>query len=97
MEKIPSSLLTFPMNDVQVPENKISCANRAMGLLTNPGDIASPRAKYLDTLVDNKGKICNLLFLCGIIWFGCLADLNLNHATYFSENALLPGNYRWWR
>lgn len=64
-----------------------------MGLLTNPGDIASPRAKYVGTLINNKGRICNFLFLCGCVWFACLADLNLNHATYFSENALLPGKW----
>lgn len=64
-----------------------------MGLLTNPGGISSPRAKYVSTMIENKGRICNVLFLCGIIWFGCLADLNFNHATYFSENALLPGEW----
>ena len=32
-----------------------------------------------------------LSYLAGIIWFCVLSDSEFNNRTYFSENALLPG------
>ncbi|XP_059622578.1 glycosylphosphatidylinositol anchor attachment 1 protein [Phlebotomus argentipes] len=64
--------------------------NRAMGLLTDPSAL-SQKTKYAKLLQKHCKLLCNLLFLGGVCWFVALTDTSLNHGTYFSENALLPG------
>ncbi|XP_066999690.1 glycosylphosphatidylinositol anchor attachment 1 protein [Anabrus simplex] len=59
-----------------------------MGLLTDPG---AGRGKLTHLLVKYHGKLCLLLYLAGLVWFGLLAHEHFNAGTYFSENALLPG------
>uniref|UniRef100_A0A6B2E8Y4 Putative gpi transamidase component gaa1 n=1 Tax=Phlebotomus kandelakii TaxID=1109342 RepID=A0A6B2E8Y4_9DIPT len=61
-----------------------------MGLLTDPSGL-SQKTKYAKLLKKHCKLLCNLLFLAGLCWFAALSDTNLNHGTYFSENALLPG------
>ncbi|XP_052860746.1 glycosylphosphatidylinositol anchor attachment 1 protein [Anopheles cruzii] len=60
-----------------------------MGLLTNPS--ISQKAKYCRKLVRYNTLICLLLYLLGVGFFCALPDNNFSSATYFSENALLPG------
>uniref|UniRef100_A0AAG5DPV6 GPI-anchor transamidase component GPAA1 n=1 Tax=Anopheles atroparvus TaxID=41427 RepID=A0AAG5DPV6_ANOAO len=60
-----------------------------MGLLTNPS--ISQKAKYCRKLVRYNTAICLTLYLLGVGFFCVLPDANFNSATYFSENALLPG------
>ncbi|XP_052889152.1 glycosylphosphatidylinositol anchor attachment 1 protein [Anopheles moucheti] len=60
-----------------------------MGLLTNPS--ISQKAKYCRKLVRYNTLICFTLYLLGVGFFCALPDGNFNSATYFSENALLPG------
>uniref|UniRef100_A0A182RL25 GPI-anchor transamidase component GPAA1 n=1 Tax=Anopheles funestus TaxID=62324 RepID=A0A182RL25_ANOFN len=60
-----------------------------MGLLTNPS--ISQKAKYCRKLVRYNTLICLTLYLLGVGFFCALSDTNFNSATYFSENALLPG------
>ncbi|XP_053669769.1 glycosylphosphatidylinositol anchor attachment 1 protein [Anopheles nili] len=60
-----------------------------MGLLTNPS--ISQKAKYCRKLVRYNTPICLGLYLLGVAFFCALPDGNFNSATYFSENALLPG------
>lgn len=43
-------------------------------------------------LIKFKPIICLLLYIAGIGYFCSLAHWSRNNATYFSENALLPGN-----
>uniref|UniRef100_A0A1L8DUX8 Putative m28 zn-peptidase n=1 Tax=Nyssomyia neivai TaxID=330878 RepID=A0A1L8DUX8_9DIPT len=61
-----------------------------MGLLTDPSGL-SQKAKYAKLLKKHCKLLCNFLFVAGVCWFIALSDVNLNHGTYFSENALLPG------
>ncbi|XP_058462520.1 glycosylphosphatidylinositol anchor attachment 1 protein [Malaya genurostris] len=60
-----------------------------MGLLTNPS--ISQKAKYCKALIRHNTLICFGLYLLGVGYFCLLPDPNFNSATYFSENALLPG------
>ncbi|KFB47297.1 hypothetical protein ZHAS_00015327 [Anopheles sinensis] len=60
-----------------------------MGLLTNPS--ISQKAKYCRKLVRYNTAICLTLYLLGVGFFCVLPDPNFSSATYFSENALLPG------
>lgn len=61
-----------------------------MGLLTAPA--TSKRRSLLGKyLINFKALVCGLLYLAGIIYFCTLAHSSRNNATYFSENALLPG------
>ncbi|XP_058117410.1 glycosylphosphatidylinositol anchor attachment 1 protein [Anopheles ziemanni] len=60
-----------------------------MGLLTNPS--ISQKAKYCRKLVRYNTAICLTLYLLGVAFFCVLPDPNFSSATYFSENALLPG------
>lgn len=62
-----------------------------MGLLIDSHQSQSKR-KARKYLVKFKSLICCLLYVAGIIYFCSLAHPARNHATYFSENALLPGN-----
>ncbi|CAL4128148.1 unnamed protein product, partial [Meganyctiphanes norvegica] len=59
-----------------------------MGLLTDPGVERSAVPAMLER---HHRPVCLLLYLAGIGWFLALAYNPLNHGTYFSENALLPG------
>ncbi|XP_053689750.1 glycosylphosphatidylinositol anchor attachment 1 protein [Sabethes cyaneus] len=60
-----------------------------MGLLTNPS--ISQKAKYCKALIRHNTLLCFGLYLLGVGYFCLLPDANFNSATYFSENALLPG------
>ncbi|MPC13666.1 Glycosylphosphatidylinositol anchor attachment 1 protein [Portunus trituberculatus] len=59
-----------------------------MGLLTDPGMDRSPLPALLER---HHWPLCVCLYICGCLWFLSLAHNALNHGTYFSENALLPG------
>lgn len=59
-----------------------------MGLLTDPG---MERSRLPALLEKHHRPICVILYVLGILWFMALAHNSLNHGTYFSENALLPG------
>ncbi|KAG7170509.1 Glycosylphosphatidylinositol anchor attachment 1 protein-like [Homarus americanus] len=59
-----------------------------MGLLTDPG---MERSQLPALLEKYHRPICVILYVVGIVWFMALAHNSLNHGTYFSENALLPG------
>uniref|UniRef100_A0A336MQS1 CSON005394 protein n=1 Tax=Culicoides sonorensis TaxID=179676 RepID=A0A336MQS1_CULSO len=61
-----------------------------MGLLTDPS-VVHQRKYFAKVLIKYGRRICFFLYLAGVIWFCCLAHNDLNTATYFSENALLPG------
>ena len=41
-------------------------------------------------------KLCLLSYVAGVVYFLALAYRGLNDATYFSENALLPGLVQGW-
>ncbi|XP_054287741.1 glycosylphosphatidylinositol anchor attachment 1 protein-like [Macrosteles quadrilineatus] len=58
-----------------------------MGLLTDPTGHGRPT----QFVVKYHNFLCVILYLSSIIWFCMLANNNFNAATYFSENALLPG------
>ncbi|XP_031625830.1 glycosylphosphatidylinositol anchor attachment 1 protein [Contarinia nasturtii] len=61
-----------------------------MKLLT--GSHQSPnKRKFQKYLIKFKTSICVLLYIAGIVYFCSLAHPSRNNATYFSENALLPG------
>ncbi|XP_066963017.1 glycosylphosphatidylinositol anchor attachment 1 protein isoform X3 [Macrobrachium rosenbergii] len=59
-----------------------------MGLLTDPG---VERSRLPALLEKYHRPLCVILYVLGIGWFLALAHNSLNHGTYFSENALLPG------
>jgi glycosylphosphatidylinositol transamidase len=59
-----------------------------MGLLTDP---SAGQGKLTKALLKCYAKLSILLYLGGIGWFCSLAYTPMNLATYFSENALLPG------
>lgn len=64
-----------------------------MGLLTD--SYQSPNKKKIRKyLIKFKSLICFSLYFAGIAYFVSLAHSSRNNATYFSENALLPGNVR---
>ena len=58
-----------------------------MGLFTNP----ETRKKISTIIARYNNKLCFLCYLIGVGWFLALAHPPLNAHTYFSENALLPG------
>lgn len=61
-----------------------------MGLLTDPA--SSPKKSQLGKLlIKYKTFICGLLYIAGLVYFASLGHPSRNNATYFSENALLPG------
>nr|XP_022912699.1 glycosylphosphatidylinositol anchor attachment 1 protein [Onthophagus taurus] len=59
-----------------------------MGLLTDPSAGQSAIVKLLTKIYP---ALCVMLYIGGVIYFGCLAHRKFNGGTYFSENALLPG------
>lgn len=62
-----------------------------MGIFTDSRE--SPgKKRFRKYLIKFKSLICALLYIAGIVYFGSLAHSSRNNATYFSENALLPGN-----
>lgn len=61
-----------------------------MGILSDPS--LTRNNKLGRTLAKHNRKICILFYIAGLVWFVCLADINFNHGTYLSENALSPGN-----
>lgn len=62
-----------------------------MGLLIDSHQSPNKR-KFQKYLIKFKTSICVLLYIAGIAYFCSLAHPSRNNATYFSENALLPGN-----
>ncbi|XP_013101271.2 glycosylphosphatidylinositol anchor attachment 1 protein [Stomoxys calcitrans] len=60
-----------------------------MGLLSDPS--LTPRNKFAKILNKHHSKVCWLLYIASIVWFGCLGHKDFNHGTYLSENALSPG------
>ncbi|XP_048779631.1 glycosylphosphatidylinositol anchor attachment 1 protein-like [Ostrea edulis] len=58
-----------------------------MGLLTDP----KRQKKIVDVISKYNNILCVLCYLCGVVGFMALAYQPFNGATYFSENALLPG------
>lgn len=61
-----------------------------MGLLTDPGN-SKKKTQIAKILVKNQTIICAVLYIAGIAYFCSLGHPSRNNATYFSENALLPG------
>lgn len=61
-----------------------------MGLLTDSHQSPNKR-KLRKYLIKYKSLICAVLYVAGIAYFCSLAHSSRNNATYFSENALLPG------
>lgn len=61
-----------------------------MGLLTDPAS-SQQKSKYAKVLIKVNRLLCLFLYVVGIVWFCLLAHKEFNNATYFSENALLPG------
>lgn len=61
-----------------------------MGILTDSHQTPGKR-KFRKYLIKFKSLICALLYIAGIAYFCSLAHPSRNNATYFSENALLPG------
>lgn len=47
--------------------------------------------KLISLLRSWSNVLCGLLYLAGVVYFGCLVYPAFNAKTYFSENALLPG------
>ncbi|XP_055370810.1 glycosylphosphatidylinositol anchor attachment 1 protein [Condylostylus longicornis] len=60
-----------------------------MGILTDP--TLMQKSRLAKNCIKHTRKICILLYLVGLIYFGFLAHTDFNHATYLSENALSPG------
>lgn len=58
-----------------------------MGLLTDP----KRQKKIIEVISKYNNLLCVLCYLSGVVGFLALAYQPLNGATYFSENALLPG------
>lgn len=63
-----------------------------MGILSDPTSTSAQRSKYSKILIKGNRIICFLFYIAGIIWFCALGHTDFNNPTYFSENALLPGN-----
>lgn len=61
-----------------------------MGILTDSHQTPGKR-KFRKYLIKFKSFLCTLLYIAGIAYFCSLAHPSRNNATYFSENALLPG------
>ena len=59
-----------------------------MGLLSDP----KKRAKIVEAISKYNNSLCVLAYVVGVVWFLALAYQPVNNKTYFSENALLPGN-----
>lgn len=59
-----------------------------MGLLTDPN---AGHGKIIKLLIKFYTKVCVLLYIAGVVWFGLLAHPPINQGTYYSENALLAG------
>lgn len=67
-------------------EHTLQLPNK-MGLLTDPKN----RQKAVTFISNHSTKVCVLCYIGGLAWFLALAYRPLNAGTYFSENALLPG------
>lgn len=65
-----------------------------MGILSDP-TLTSPekKSKYMTLISKYSNSFCFLLYLAGLIWFCALGFSDLQSKTYFSENALLPGEF----
>ena len=61
--------------------------DKRMGLLTNP----KTRAKLVAVVSRFCNPLCLICYVVGVVWFLALAHRAINAGTYFSENALLPG------
>lgn len=61
-----------------------------MGLLTDP-TTSKKKSQLAKVLIKYQTSICVLLYVIGCLYLCSLAHSSRNNATYFSENALLPG------
>lgn len=63
-----------------------------MGILSDPTlNSSEKKSKYFMFASKYSNSLCFVLFLAGLVWFGALSLGELQSKTYFSENALLPG------
>lgn len=64
-----------------------------MGLLSDPNlNSSNKKSKYVTLVSKYSNSFCFLFYIAGILWFSALSFKELQSKTYFSENALLPGN-----
>lgn len=61
-----------------------------MGLLTSDAG-GRQKAKVAKWLIRGNSLICFTLYAIGIVYFWMLSHKSFTNSTYFSENALLPG------
>lgn len=61
-----------------------------MGLLTDPSS-SKRKSQMAKHLMRHQTLICIGFYVVGCIYLFSLAHPSRNNATYFSENALLPG------
>ncbi|XP_048000814.1 glycosylphosphatidylinositol anchor attachment 1 protein isoform X1 [Leguminivora glycinivorella] len=59
-----------------------------MGLLSDP---EYRSVKWVRVLKKVHRPVCFVLYVAALAWFAMLGSKEINHETYFSENALLPG------
>lgn len=66
-----------------------------MGVLSDPSLTASDKKiKYITIINKYSNLVCFVLYLAGLLWFCALSLPQFQSNTYFSENALLPGNLK---
>lgn len=66
-----------------------------MGILSDPSLSSSgKKSKYMTLISKYLNSFCFLFYAAGLVWFAALSLSDLQSKTYFSENALLPGNNR---
>lgn len=64
-----------------------------MGVLSDPSLTSSDKKiKYINVINKYSNLLCFVLYLAGLLWFCALSLPQFQSNTYFSENALLPGN-----
>ena len=86
LEYIHINASLFSFNEIIVIDS-ISTFQQKMGLLTDP----KRQKKIIEVISKYNNLLCVLCYLSGVLGFLALAYQPLNGATYFSENALLPG------
>lgn len=63
-----------------------------MGILSDPQLSSSDgKRKYIALISNHSNSFCFLLYVAGLAWFCALGLKDFQSKTYFSENALLPG------
>lgn len=61
-----------------------------MGIFTDSSN-SNKKSALAKLLIKYQTSVCISLYVIGIIYLCTLAHTSRNYATYFSENALLPG------